>query len=85
MLTHFCEHRRFIEKKVEKHSVPCDFKHKHGGNAEGLELFGIESISMAIPKCERFTPLCRWESFWIFTLNSMTQVLNEELEIGILI
>lgn len=86
MRTRFGEHRRLIEKGSEKHSVPCHFKHKHGGSTEGLELFGIESLSMSIPEGERFARLCKRESFWIFTLNSMmSEGLNEELEIGTLI
>lgn len=79
MRTRFGEHRRFIEKKIEKYSVPRHFKHKHEGSTEGLELYSIESIPMSIPEGERFAHLCKRESFWIFTLNSMTpEGLNEE-------
>lgn len=86
MRTHFGEHRRFIEKTIEKHSVPLHFEYKHRGNTEGLELLGIESIPMSIPEGERFACLSKLESFWIFTLNNMTpEGLNEELEMGTLI
>lgn len=82
MRTSFGEHRRFIEKKIEKHSVPLHFKHKHEASTEGLKLYGIESIPMSIPEGERFARLCKRKSFRIFTLNSLTpDGLNEELEV----
>lgn len=63
--------------------MPRHFKHKHDGSTTGLELFGIESIPMSILEGAR---LCKRESYWIFTLQSMApEGLNEELEIGTLI
>lgn len=86
MRTRFGEHRRFIEQKKDKHSVPRHFCQAHNGSTQGLELFGIEAIPMSLPEGERFSRLCQRESFWIFTLNSMSpEGLNEELEVHSLI
>ena len=86
MRTRFGEHRRFIEQKKDKHSVPRHFCQVHGGSTEGLELFGIEAIPMTLSEGERFSRLCMRETYWIFTLNSMSpDGLNEELEVGTLI
>ena len=86
MRTRFGEHRRFIEQKKDKHSVPRHFCKAHGGDTAGLELFGIEAISMTLPEGERFAILCKQETFWIFTLGSMSPGgLNEELEVNTII
>lgn len=81
MRTRFGEHRRFIEKVVTKHSVPRYFSTHHNESTSCLELFGIEAISMQLPEGEKFSQICKRETFWIFNLNSMSPGgLNEELE-----
>lgn len=77
----FGEHRRFVEKMVDKHSVPRHFKEHHSGSLEGLRVWVIESIPSTLPLAERFSRLCQRETYWIYTLDSLAPGgLNEDIE-----
>lgn len=85
MRTKFGEHRRFIEQKKDKHSVPWHLSQVHGGSTEGLELFGIAAISMVVPEGgEVFQTVCMWDIQNVY-FEYHDPWLNEELEINTLI
>lgn len=88
MTTHFRKQKVNTDVLSNKNaiSVPHHFLQIHGGSTQELELFGIEVIPMTMPKGEGFSRLCLRETFWIFTLDTMSpDGLNEELEINTLI
>lgn len=75
--------RRIIEEGITKHSVPRHFS-IHQENTKGLNLFGIETKHLS--ERERFSKLCQRETFWIFTLHSMSPGgPNKELGVSTII
>lgn len=78
------EHRRFITKGDVEHSVPRHFLSKHNKDTKNLEVMAIEAIPKGtLTDNERFSLLCKRETFWIFKLGSLTPGgLNEELELN---
>lgn len=69
----FGEHRRFVEKGEDKHSVPRHFKEHHSRSPEGLKVWVIEGIPSTLPPAERFSRLCQRETYWIYTLDSVAR------------
>lgn len=77
------EHRRFIQKGCNEHSVPRHFLHFHKKDFRGLVVMAIEAIPQGtLTENERFSLLCKREVFWIYNLGSLSPGgLNEDLEV----
>lgn len=77
----FGEHRRFIEKGWDKHSVPLHFLKEHQKSTMGLRVWVIEAMPRGLPAAERFKRLCQQKAYWIYSLGTLSPGgLNEELE-----
>lgn len=78
------EHRRFISKGCADHSVPRHFLRTHNKDLGKLEVMAIEAIPKGtLTDNERFSLLCKRETFWIFKMGSLAPGgLNEELEVN---
>lgn len=75
----FGEHRRSIEEGAEL-TIPRHFKEFHQGSTKGLQVWVLESIPKSLPRAE--CTKCERETFWIYTLDSLSPGgLNEEIEI----
>lgn len=82
----FGEHQRFIEKGRDYHSVPKHFLTHHGRSTAGLGVWVIESIPATFPAAERFKRLCQQETYWIYSLGTLTPGgLNKEIEVHTLL
>ncbi|CAI9555659.1 unnamed protein product [Staurois parvus] len=79
----FGEHRRLIEDGKDKHSVPRHFLEYHQKSTDGLQVWVLESIHNNLSESDRFKKLCSQETYWIFTLDTLSPGgLNEELDIN---
>lgn len=82
----FGEHRRFIEKGRDHHSVPKHFLTHHGRSTAGLSVWVIESIPAKYPAAERYKRLCQQETYWIYSLGTLAPGgLNEDIEVHTLL
>lgn len=82
----FGDHRRAVQANNPQYSTARHFTTHHQQNISDLNVWIIESIPDHFSSAERFQCLCRQETFWIYTLNSMTpNGLNEEIEINTVI
>lgn len=82
----FGEHRRAVQANNPLYSTARHFTTHHQQNISDLNVWVIESISDHFTPAKRFQSLFRQETFWIYTLNSMTpNGLNEEIEINTVI
>lgn len=82
----FGEHRRAVQANNPLYSTARHFTTHHQQNIADLNVWVIESIPDQFTPAERFQRLCRQETFWIFTLNSLApNGLNEDIEINTVI
>lgn len=81
--TRISEHRRFIKKGCDKHSVPRHFLQTHNKDIKCLKVFAIEAIPIGtLTIKERFSLHFRRETFWIYMMGSLLpRGLNKELDI----
>lgn len=67
------EHRPLIQKGLPEHSVPRHFKNHHGKNIRCLKVVAIEhNPGGSLTDNERFSLLCKRESFWIYKLSTLS-------------
>lgn len=78
----FGEHRRAVEVANPKYSVARHFETHHQKNTTDLNVWIVEAISEKFTPAERFQRLCKQETYWIYSLNTLTpHGLNEEIEV----
>ena len=79
----FGEHRRNIEGGTDPHSVPRHFTMLHQQSTSGLQVWIIEQIDKTLPPAERFKKLCARETYWIYSLDTLSPGgINESIEIS---
>ena len=79
--TRFGEHRRAVHAGDPKSSIARHFAINHHKDISLLRVWVIEAIPETPTAVERFQRLCRQETFWIYSLNTMSpHGLNEEIE-----
>lgn len=77
------EHHTLTKKGCIKHSVPRHFRQVDNKDFGQIEVLAIEPIARGtLTENERFSLLCRRETFWIYLLRSLSPGgLNEEIKV----
>lgn len=79
-----CRNIAILQKRAVINSVPWHYLEVHNQSTTCLQVWIIEAIPKNLSEAERFSRLCQHETFWIYTLDTLTpNSLNEELEINI--